>query len=161
MKMGQINRKLKSQKGFTLIELMMVMIVLGILVQISTLFLLDLRQRAYDATALSDGKNLMTIAGNVFLALEDVDFTHTPLDGSDVGVLDTGGGPRPPVFTMSPGVRAIIAGQSGTTAGSGTITAFVYHTDGTDDPFSLGGSGKREFYFHLDELTSTITSPSL
>jgi len=161
MKTGYINRKLKSQKGFTFIELMMVMIVLGILVQMSTIFLLDLRERAFDAVALSDGKNLMTVAGNVFLALEDVDFTHTPADGSDVGVLDTGGGPRPPVFTMSPGVRAIISGESGTAAGSGTITAFVFHINGTNDSASLGGSGKREFYFHLDELTSTITAPSL
>jgi len=161
MQTGHINRKLKNQSGFTLIELMMVMIVLGILVQMSTIFLLDIRERAYDAVALSDGKNLMTTAGNVFLALEDVDFTHTPADGSNIGVMDTGGGPRPPVFTMSPGVRAIISGESGTTAGTGTITAFLYHINGTSDPTSLGGSGKREFYFHLDEMTSTITSPSL
>ena len=161
MKRGHISRKLNSQSGFTFIELMMVMIVLGILVQMSTIFVLDLRKRAFDAVALTDGKNLMTIAGNVFLALEDVDFTHTPADGSNVGIFDNSGNSRPPVFTMSPGVRAIISGESGTTAGTGSITAFVYHIKGTEDPASLGGSGRREFYFHLDEMTSTISAPSL
>ena len=162
MKPRNISRNLRNEKGFTLIELMMVMIVLGILAQMSTIFALDIRDRAFDAVALSDGKNLMTVAGNTFLALEDVDFDHTPADGSDVGIFDTGGVLRPgPVFTMSPGVRAIISGESGLTAGTGTITAFVFHTKGTDDPLSLGGSGKREFYFHLDEMTSTISVPTI
>ena len=58
-----------NQKGFTFIELMMVMIILSILVQMSTTFILDLRRRAFDAVALSDGKNLMSVAGGIFLAL--------------------------------------------------------------------------------------------
>ena len=57
-----------------------------------------------------------------------------------------------------PGVRAVIIGSSGITAGSGSITAFVYHEYGTDDATT---SGKREFYFELDELTSSITAPAL
>ena len=161
MKTGNISRKLRNEKGFTLIELMMVMIVLGILAQMSTIFALDIRARAYDAVALSDGKNLMTVAGNVFLALEDVDFAHTPAEGSDIGAWTTGGGERPPVFTLSPGVRAIIDGESGVTAGSGYIDARVYHINGTDDTIPPSTSGKREFYFVLDEVTSFISSPSL
>lgn len=148
-----------NEKGFTLIELMMVMIVLGILAQMSTTFFIDLRKRAYDAVALSDGKNLMSVAGGVFLALDDVDFTHTPADGREVGVLDTGSSPRPAVFTMSEGVRARITGQSDTMAGTGFIDANLYHQFGTDDPITP--SGKREFYFILDETTSFISAPTL
>ncbi|MDF1592328.1 MAG: prepilin-type N-terminal cleavage/methylation domain-containing protein [Desulfobacterales bacterium] len=43
--------RIKNTDGFTLIELMMVMIILGILVQMSMTFALDLRKRAFDATA--------------------------------------------------------------------------------------------------------------
>ncbi len=145
--------------GFTLIELMMVMIILGILAQMSTTFFLDLRKRAYDAVALSDGKNLMSTAGNVFLALEDVKFDHTPADGSEIGVLDTSDSPRPAIFKMSEGVRARITGQSDTIAGTGFIDANLYHQFGTDDPITP--SGKRELYFILDETTSFISAPTL
>jgi prepilin-type N-terminal cleavage/methylation domain-containing protein len=148
-----------NEKGFTFIELLMVMIILGILTQMATTFVLDLRKRAFDAVALSDGKNLMSIAGNVILVLEDVDFTHTPADGSDIGVLDTSSSPRAAIFTMSQGVQAGITGQSDTTPGSSFIAANLFHPHGTDDPITP--SGKREFYFFFDEATSTISVPAL
>ena len=148
-----------NEGGFTFIELLMVMIILGILTQMATTFVLDLRKRAFDAMALSDGKNLMSIAGNVFLALEDVDFTHAPADGPQIGVLDTSSSPRPAIFTMSQGVRARITGQSDTLPGAGFIDANLYHSEGTDDPVTP--SGKREFYFVLDEVTSFISAPTL
>lgn len=150
--------RIKNTDGFTLIELLMVMIILGILMQMSLLFVLDLRQRAFDATALADGKNLMTVAGNSFIGLDDVDFTHTSADGSQIGVLDTGGSPRQPIFNLSPGVRAVIFGSSPGIPGGGLVTARVYHINGTND---LTPSGKREFWFSIDEMTSAISAPSL
>ena len=156
--------KIKNEDGFTMIELLMVFAVIGILAQMATFFALDIRKRTFDSVALADGKNLMTMAAGTFIALEDVDFTHDPPDGSNIGTtgtVDTGFAPRPPVFTMSPGVRAEIVGSSGLSAGSGFIDAFIFHESGTDDPGALSGNGKREFYFSLDEMTSAITSPSL
>ena len=149
---------IKRKDGFTLIELMMVMIILGILTQMSTTFALDIRKRAYDASALADGKNLMTMAGNSFIGLDDVDFYHTSTDGPQVGFLDTGGDTRPPIFTLSPGVKAVIFGTSPGIPGGGLVSARVYHTNGTDD---LTPSGKREFWFSIDEMTSSITAPTL
>ena len=154
--------KIKNEDGFTLIELMMVTVIIGILAQMATFFALDIRKRTFDAVALADGKNLMTMAAGTFIALDDVDFTHFPDSGSAIGTnLFVGTGVRPPVFTMSPGVRAEIVGSSGLSAGSGFIDAFIFHENGTDDPGALSGNGKREFYFSLDEMTSAITSPSL
>lgn len=153
--------KINNEDGFTIIELMIVVVIVGILAQMATFFALDIRKRTFDAVALTDGKNLMTVAAGTFIALEDVDFTHIPSYGSNVGAYDTNGIPRSPVFTLSPGVRAEIVGSSGLIAGTGFIDAFVFHENGTDDAGALSGNGKREFYFSLDEMTSAITSPSL
>lgn len=155
--------KINNEDGFTLIELMIVVVIVGILAQMATFFALDIRKRTFDAVALTDGKNLMTVAAGTFIALEDVDFTHDPSEGSNIGTtLYTDPTiSRPPIFTMSPGVRAEIVGSSGLIAGTGFIDAFVFHENGTDDAGALSGNGKREFYFSLDEMTSAITSPSL
>jgi len=152
--------KLKQTDGFTLVELLMVMIILALLVQMSMTFTLDLRKRASDATALADGKNLMTTAGTSFISLEDVDFESTLTVGSriQVGVQDTSGNDRAPVFTLSPGVRAIIHGTSPGIPGGGLVSARLYHINGTGDATP---SGKREFWFMIDEMTSAITAPTL
>lgn len=150
--------RIKNTDGFSLIELLMVMIILGILAQMALTFALDIRKRAFDATALADGKNLMTVAGTSFIGLDDVDFTHTSADGSQIGVLDTGGAPRQPIFTLSPGVRAEISGYSSGVPGSGIVLAYLYHISGTDDS---NPSGKRRFMFSIDEMTSSITAPAL
>ena len=150
--------KLKKSDGFTMVELLMVMIIIGILTTMAFTFTIDLRSRAYDATALVDGKNLMSVAGNSFLGLEDVGYTHTPAMGSQIGAKDTGGSDRPPVFNLSPGVKAVIFGSSAGIPGTGLVTARVYHERGTDDATP---SGKREFWFSIDEMTSTISAPTL
>jgi len=152
--------RLKSTHGFTMVEMMMVMIIIGILTQMAFTFTIDLRKRAFDATALTDGKNLMSIVGNSFLALEDVTFDHTAADGSDVGVLAADGvTPRSsPVFTLSPGVRAEIVHIDPGIPSGGLVTARLYHLKGTPD---ASPSGKREFWFSIDEMTSAISAPTL
>lgn len=152
--------RIKNTNGFTLIELLMVIIILGILSQMSMSFAIDLRKRAYDATALSDGKNLMTAVGNSFLALDDVTFEHTAMDGREVGVMAADGStPRSTsAFMLSNGVRAEIVHDDPSLPGGGYVEARVYHIHGTPD---VTPSGKREFWFSLDEMTSFISAPSL
>jgi prepilin-type N-terminal cleavage/methylation domain-containing protein len=152
--------RIKNTDGFTLVELMMVVIILGILSQMALTFALDIRKRAYDATALTDGKNLMSFVGNSFLALEDVTFEHTAADGREVGVLAADGTtPRTtPIFTLSPGVRAEIIHDDPEIPSGGYVEARVYHINGTSDATS---SGKREFWFSIDEMTSFISAPTL
>jgi len=154
--------RIKNTDGFTLVEILMVMIILGIMAQMALTFALDIRKRAFDATALADGKNLMTMAGNSFIGLDDVDFTHAPADGSVIGTKDTNDNDRQPVFTLSPGVRAQIWGESTGIPGGGNVTAYVYHINGTDVPVdAFNPSGKRRFMFSIDEMTSSISAPSL
>ena len=149
--------KLKSNKGFTLIEVLMVMVIIGILTQMGFTYFMDLKKKTYDATATADGRNLINAVSSAFVLLEDVDFTHDPGMGSEVGTQKFSGGGRNPIFTLSPGVRAEITGQSETTPGNGFVSAYLYHENGKDDANSFTGSGKKEFYFMIDEFSSSIS----
>ncbi len=148
--------KVQNESGFTVIELLMVMLILGLLAQMSMTFWIDLQSRSHDVAAISDGRNLVTVVRNNFVNLDDVDYTHAPGGGSDIGTVDTGGAARPegPVFTMSPGVEATITGDSDpSNPGSGLVVATIYHTSGTKEATA---SGRREYFFTIDELGADI-----
>ena len=145
-------KKLKDDSGFTFVELLMVFVVLGILAQLTGLFVLDIKSRSYDLTAFSDGRNLVTVVRENFVSRTDVDYTHFPGGGPEIGTVDTGGGPRDPVFRLSPGVEATIIGDSDPTKPLlGFVTAIMYHTSGTEE-----GGGRREYTFIVDELGNDV-----
>jgi hypothetical protein len=150
-KEGNMLGNLKGNKGFTFVELFIVFVILGVLAQMAWTFLIDLRSRSYDVTAVADGKNLITIVRNNFVNLDDVDYTK--INGSEVGVETIGGVARPPVITLSPGVRVVVTAGSESTGfpDSGFFEAWLYHENGTDDSASTTGCGKQEFYYLADE----------
>lgn len=150
-----MREKLQNDKGFTLIEMLMVFIVLGILAQMTSLVVIDLKSRSHDLMAISDGRNLVTVIRDNFVDLADVDYTHNPGDGRDIGTVDTGGAARSPVFTLSPGVEVTLTGKSDPALpGTGLVVATLYHTAGTTD--TTTPSGKREFYYLIDELGTDV-----
>ncbi len=153
-------KRLRNNRGFTFIELLMVIIVLGILAQMALTFALDLRTRSSDITAISDGRNLITIVRDNFISLENVDYEHNPGDGPEIGTVDTGANPRPPIFTLSAGVRAKITSDSESPGApqKGYFNAVLYHINGTDDPVSP--SGKREFLYVADEKFNVYSLPT-
>ncbi len=147
--------KLKDNRGFTIIEFFIVFMIIGILAQIAFVFVLDLKTRTSDVVAITDGRNLMTIVRDNFVNLEDVDYTQT--NGSDIGVKTVGGVARPPVFTLSSGVRIRVEAGSQTdgTPENGYFEAYLYNMNGTSD--AINPSGKREFYYLADEAFRTYT----
>jgi prepilin-type N-terminal cleavage/methylation domain-containing protein len=152
-------RKLRENKGFTMIELLMVIICLTVLVQMAWNFLGDMRRRSYDVTAVADGRNLFTVVRGNFINLDDVSYEHAPGDGPDIGTKDTSNNPRPAIFTLSSGVRARIAAntRSGVPE-DGYFDAVLFHEAGTDDPTTL--SGRKEYWYFAEEATETYSLPT-
>lgn len=72
------HNRMKDDKGFTLIELMVVVLIIAILIAIAIPTFLGLRKRAQDRAAQSDLRNALT-AAKAFYTDED---TYTPSGGN-------------------------------------------------------------------------------
>ena len=72
------HNRMKDDKGFTLIELMVVVLIIAILIAIAIPTFLGLRKRAQDRAAQSDLRNALT-AAKAFYTDED---TYTPTAGN-------------------------------------------------------------------------------
>jgi len=111
----RIRNKKQGQKGFTLIELMIVIAIIGILAAIAIPNFLSYRQRSYDSAAQSDLKNLMTAQEAYFV---DYDTYVTSFSGSGEKIDAL-------ALTLSKGVTA---GGSGSASG---YSMSAYHTSGS------------------------------
>ncbi len=152
-------KKLRGNSGFTVIEMAMVLIMLGILTQMAWNFLGDMRHRSSDVTAVSDGRNLVTVVRSNFINMDSINYTHSPSQGSQIGTTDRDNNPRSPVFTLSPGVRARIeAGSESGILQQGYYEAYLFHENGTAD--ATTPSGKREFWYLADEANEIFSLPT-
>ena len=143
--------KLKDQSGFTLIELVMVILILSCLITLSLYLFRDIKERSADMQALAEGKNLLTAASDVFLANEDVLFTSADPHTGPVGTLKSDGvTARNSIYTISANIRATLTGKSTPQLGGRFLTYFIW---------SAQGSGVK-YYFEIDEDNNVITIPS-
>ena len=78
----RIRNKRQGHKGFTLIELMIVIAIIGILAAIAIPNFISYRKRSYDTAAQSDLKNFMTAQEAYFVDYQKyADFNSTTGDG--------------------------------------------------------------------------------
>ena len=83
----RIRNKRQGQKGFTLIELMIVIAIIGILAAIAIPNFISYRQRSYDTAAQSDLKNLMTSQEAYYVDSS----TYMPITADTKGTVSFGG----------------------------------------------------------------------
>ncbi len=157
-----IHTSLKNADGFTLIELMVVIAIIGILAGIAIMNYNPFKWKTYDTIARSDLRNLADSIVEATLNREDVDYEKGDLvlltgAGGAVGDQDTSGNPRDPVFILSNGVEALIDGSSNEANNLASVTIDIYHTKGTID--SATASGRKEYHCSIDESTGLVSLP--
>jgi len=107
--------RLRGSQGFTLIELLIVVVIIGILAAIAIPQFASTKQKAFEATAKSDLRNLMTAEESYYADTQ----TYKPLSGVTSASTDL------------PGWRLSESIGSATAGGTATVTV----------PSSNGGDG--------------------
>lgn len=94
-----LRKKLHDSKGFTLIELLIVVVIIGILAAIAIPQFASTKEKAYDASAKSDVRNMMA-AQEAYFSVSNAYTTATVTAATDGGTVAMGGD----TFRASPNV---------------------------------------------------------
>ena len=148
-----------NKKGFSLIELFIVMLILAVLITLGFTQFTDLKDRAEDTQAYTEGRNLILAVSDAFLENEDIKFDtdDNGIAGSVGTIRYTDSSARPAIYSLPQDIRVRMTGQSTPQPGSGFLTFEIWHAHGTP---ATTLSGKKEYYFEIQEDNNSISLPS-
>ena len=106
----------KNEKGFTLVELMIVVAIIGILAAIAIPQFAAYRTRSYNATAKALNKNVVSSQSDLNAELGAYGYTENNVGGNDL--TDTVLGASAGVVSSSNGVSVYAVGATATTPGA-------------------------------------------
>ena len=155
----EIVGKLHEYRGFTLVELLVVMGVIGTLIAIAVPTYLEYKAKAHDLSALTDAQNLLKLSNQVLIDYDQIYLLHNTGDGSVIGnENDLLGTFIPKIYNLSLlGEAYVLILNYEWPAPTGRWTRVrirAYNEKGTDDP--LGLNGKKTFEVYINFLTGQV-----
>ena len=147
-----IQNRTRDDKGFTLIELMVVVLIIAILIAIAIPTFLGMRRRAQDRAAQSNLRNGITAAKAYFTDGETFTNFSADLDGTDPAA--EGAGDIEPSLTWNTEAAAVQGEVSIRNESDSTIVLVTLSASGT--VFCVGDTSGQNVFGEVDAATAAL-----